>query len=292
MEPYFASIEKLFDDVNRSRSCSSKNFSRKIFMYWNSGLIAAPDIVYLSFHLAKVKNPDYEVIFLDAESIERYFPYRDSLLSAITAEIKEAHFSDILRTYLLLVHGGVWIDASCFVTSSFSSWLEEIIEQNEYFIGRSNSFYDRRIMNWFIASKSGNITLSLVLRRLLDFFMERREMKLNLTFSPEKYCASGLIGPDETDWRAVKEIEKSGNFPYFIYHYTWNEVMKSNVVLQRQFSDLPDIRVPVVKLNRRLFSDVKFIKERGGNIELDRSVVQSNADLPPIVRNMILTNFQ
>ena len=260
-------------------------------MYWDAGISFAPDVVYLTWMLARKNNPDYDVIMLDAKSIEGYFPYRQRILSSVTAEIKEAHFADILRTYLLLMHGGVWIDASCFVMAPFSSWLDEIVDDFGYFIGRSDSFSDRRIMNWFLASQSGSAVFSLVLEKLMRFFTKERDVRLDLTFSPEKFSPAELIGPDITDFRAVAEIERHGKFPYFIYHYTWNDIMNENESLRQHFVGMTAIRAPVIKLNRRLFSSVKFFKNRSENLELDRSAVQSNLDLPSAVKDMILTNF-
>lgn len=291
MQEYDVNINQIIRDISDCKFNKNKKFSRKIFMYWDAGISFAPDVVYLTWMMARKNNPDYDVIMLDAKSIEGYFPYRQHILSSVTAEIKEAHFADILRTYLLLMHGGVWIDASCFVMAPFSSWLDEIVDDFGYFIGRSDSFSDRRIMNWFLASQSGSAVFSLVLEKLMRFFTKERDVRLDLTFSPEKFCPAELIGPDITDFRAVAEIERHGKFPYFIYHYAWNDVMNENESLRQHFVGMPAIRAPVIKLNRRLFSNVKFFKNRSENLELDRSAVQSNLDLPSAVKDMILTNF-
>lgn len=259
-------------------------------MYWDSGLAAAPDIVYAAYVVAKKMNPNYNLIFLDAESLGNYFPYRKAILDSLTAEIKEAHFSDILRTYLLAKYGGVWIDASCFVLRPFSSWLDGVMNENNYFIGRSNSFSDRRIMNWFMASKSGSEEFLLIMEKLLNFFTKDRKTKLKLTFFPEKVCPNHLIGPDITDSRAIKEIENSGLFPYFIYHYFWNDVMNENQELRDHFRRLPTMGVPIVKLNRRLFAGVSFFKNRAVGLGVDHLSVGSNPHLPSVVRDVIIEN--
>jgi len=257
-------------------------------VYWHDGLDYAPDVVRLALLLVNKICKKYKVHFISARNLEAYFPYASNLRRRITLNIKEAHFADFLRTYLITKYGGVWIDASCFVIRDLSECMDSILEKHGFFLFKANNFRDRQIMNWFLAAKSGAGPFCDLMKIWLDFACREREKPLNLTFYPERHCAEHLIGPRETDSRALKEIERHGFFPYFFYHYIWNEICRKNKAYQERFDALPVVSIPVIKFDRRKFIGRQYFRNYGEDLILDEAAVESEELFPMSVRRTIL----
>lgn len=142
-------LRRLFaHEVARPRSPGC--LTRRIFLFWDKGLSAAPEIVRLCVASWSEMNPDWEVIVLDGAAAEGILPR-----SRLRPDISVNHYSDILRTELLLREGGVWADATCLCAAPLDHWIGMLFQQTDFFAfdrpGR-----DRQISTWFLASVPGN----------------------------------------------------------------------------------------------------------------------------------------
>jgi hypothetical protein len=122
---------------------------RRVFLFWDRGLAAAPEIVRFCVASWKDMNPGWEVVLLDGDAAEAILPR-----AGLRADISVNHYSDILRTELLVQAGGVWADATCLCAVPLESWIGMAFQQADVFAfdrpGR-----DRAVSTWFLASVPG-----------------------------------------------------------------------------------------------------------------------------------------
>lgn len=90
-----------------------------IWQYWGQGLDELPEIVDLCFKsIDKFKN-DYKVIRITDETLKDYISLPSFIIDKLeSGELRAVFFSDLLRVSLLSVYGGVWLDASIFLTQA------------------------------------------------------------------------------------------------------------------------------------------------------------------------------
>ena len=85
-----------------------------IWVFWFQGEKYMPEIVRLCISSLKKHSEGYDVILLDKYNIKSYLDL--SVMEKIGNGMTYTCFSDYLRLSLLTVYGGVWIDATMFVT--------------------------------------------------------------------------------------------------------------------------------------------------------------------------------
>ncbi|MEE1067716.1 MAG: capsular polysaccharide synthesis protein, partial [Fibrobacteraceae bacterium] len=84
---------------------------KNIWIYWNSDIKNAPDIVKKCFtQLQKNKPQKYRIVSLSQDNIKDYVNFPEFILDKLNKGlIAQAHFSDILRTALVYRYGGIWV---------------------------------------------------------------------------------------------------------------------------------------------------------------------------------------
>lgn len=283
------SVSDLLLDVSDLKLSDNHIYNRIIFLYWDKGFHNSPDIAKLSFYLAKKVNPNYSIVFLDDESLYSFFPYKDDLIARSSIDITPQLFSDILRTYLLCKFGGIWVDTSALTLQQFDDWLEPIIQQHGYFIWKNRNFDDRQVMSWFIASKSSNETLLLVLDIFLSYVLKPRAEKLKLTHKVNELCPPSLIGTQTTKLEALNFLEANGYFPYFTYHYLWNEVFSQRADLLKYFDEIPSPRPWdfVKKIRAWQVRNVKMFEKNNNNYDFSINELYENNEFTPDVIDTI-----
>ena len=127
-----------------------------IWQFWEQGYKNAPDLVLACCDsVEKFKNGNKHIL-LDYNSIKDYVEIPDLIYELKEkGTIKSAHFSDILRTYLLAQHGGVWVDSTVLFTDN----LAKFITNADLFVFQNDLRIDLDGLNmasYFIASKPNN----------------------------------------------------------------------------------------------------------------------------------------
>lgn len=195
-----------------------------IWMYWNNGLVAAPDVVQVAYRSWQEMNPDYEVRFLDDDSVRDYCDI-NLLFANASLEHTVAHRADLLRTYLLARHGGVWADSTTWCWQPLSAWLDKESGESGFFMFRQpESRQDRQITNWFICSSAGNPISVGMFDALCDYIFKRRDLPLQLR-KPRHYAKYPGQSRTGTGYGLLDRLEREGYYPYFYYHYLFNEVV-------------------------------------------------------------------
>lgn len=138
-------------------------------MYWNTGVDNAPDLVRACATQLLRTHPDAQL--LDAVSARELVDIPPRIRSVLERD-HPAHFADYLRTALLERHGGIWVDATCWVPRA----LGEAIWPD---LG-AGALYPRwttgQIGNWFIASIPGSLVIRLQRAALEMWWTERDDL--------------------------------------------------------------------------------------------------------------------
>lgn len=148
---------------NRENKIFLKDY---VWICWLQGLENAPSIVKVCYESVLYWLKDKEIVLLTADNFSQYVNMPDYIIEKWKKGlISNAHFADLLRLELLICYGGLWIDATTFMTGQ----LPDYVEKSDFFVYRTG-WMDQEILNmgnWFIYSKYKNNILLVETRRLL-----------------------------------------------------------------------------------------------------------------------------
>lgn len=93
----------------------------KIWVFWWQGIDNAPELVKLCIESIKKNLDNHELIIIDKNNLEKYINLPDYIYQKFNkGEMCTANFADIIRVALLAEYGGIWLDATIFMTSPFN----------------------------------------------------------------------------------------------------------------------------------------------------------------------------
>lgn len=133
---------------------NSDDLPRRIFIFWDEGLQSAPYLVRKCHESWVLRNPGWEVVFLDALQAQAIIDRASLPKGTLTA-----HYADILRTRLLLDHGGIWADATSICNHPLDNWMPAVMTQANFFAFRAPR-PGRILSNWFLASKPQGLIIT------------------------------------------------------------------------------------------------------------------------------------
>lgn len=94
-----------------------------IFSIWLQGEDNAPELVKACWRSVRA-NCSEKFRILDEKSLSDYIHLPEYIMEKWNSgKIKPAHFTDICRVELLSRYGGLWLDATDFVSAGFPEWL-------------------------------------------------------------------------------------------------------------------------------------------------------------------------
>lgn len=149
-----AHIEQIRRMALRSRS-GKDGAMPYVFVYWAQGMESAPAIVRACYERLQ-RVPGIDVRLITAETA----PYWVQIPSHIRTRIPatKAWFADWLRIALLKEYGGIWVDATCYVTGDLAV-VEELVGERRFFAFR---YGDARISNWFLAARDNSYMVHMI----------------------------------------------------------------------------------------------------------------------------------
>ena len=141
-----------------------------VWIFWYSGFETAPLIVKKCVKSIE-KNKDINLILLDKNNFENYFDFAPHLKKLFeSGDLTIQDLADILRTQLLAKHGGIWCDATVFITHN--DFLPSL--RNSYFYSGSYTpnwlFTKGKWTSFFIAAGKGNPLVSALSEALTYYF--------------------------------------------------------------------------------------------------------------------------
>lgn len=187
--------------------------NEKIYSIWFQGEENAPDLVKSCFRSIR-RNCKQELLVLNEKNIFDYIELPDVIIDKYRkGNIAKAHFADISRVELLHNYGGIWMDATDFVTSPVP---ENIIKEDFFMFmtGNAGSPYSF-VQNCFIRSRKGAYLLEAWRAMILEYWKnEPREMD----YFMHQLLFKSLVLNDE---RAKKFFEKMPHIDQDPTHALW-----------------------------------------------------------------------
>lgn len=127
-----------------------------IWIFWWQGEDNMPDIVKKCYHSVLKFKGNKEVILITKDNIKQFTDISNNIYKKLdSGVISFTHFSDILRANLLKNNGGLWMDATLYVTKS----LDSIDLSTLYYRGgRSDDTFNISFGRWtgfFMGGPSG-----------------------------------------------------------------------------------------------------------------------------------------
>lgn len=152
-----------------------------VWTSWLQGVDAAPEVVKLSIDSIKSKYGNENTRIITAKNFQEYVSLPPQVLDKWDkGVITNAHFSDILRTALLVKYGGIWIDSTVFVGRE-NGWISKTINSSEFFFFQNmrpgsmgNAIF---LSSWFLKSEKNNPVLLRLQTLLYNFWSTENNIK-------------------------------------------------------------------------------------------------------------------
>lgn len=144
-----------------------------IWVMWLQGEDNMPEIVKACYQSIKANCAGHPVKLLTQENLKDYVKLPEHIWKRVESkQMTLTHFSNFCRLYLIYTYGGLWLDATIFVTSEIK---QEIFDVPFYSIKREINFKSRnaaldRWTTFLIAAKPGNILCKAVLDLLIEYW--------------------------------------------------------------------------------------------------------------------------
>lgn len=151
--------------------------SKIIWICWFQGVESAPDLVKRCIESVQHHVSDAEVILLNDDNIPKFLDLPDHIKKKYASGlISKAQYSDIVRTSLLYQYGGVWMDATLFMTKKLPDSFYENefsslrFEHNEYALSQG------RWTAYFLSSRKGSALIKLVRDILYGYWLHNDKL--------------------------------------------------------------------------------------------------------------------
>lgn len=143
-----------------------KNYT---FVFWWQGIDNAPEVVKLS--VKSITKNSENLVVIDKDNLCEWVSFPDYVMEKFRCGyISLAHFSDILRFYLLYVYGGTWIDATCFLSKK----IPDNVRLSDFW--SVNGAYANSLgwhwTSFFMCGKAGNVVAKQMLTFYYDYWMQ------------------------------------------------------------------------------------------------------------------------
>lgn len=225
----------------------------RIWTYWHQGVDKAPDIAHQCIRQLKALHPKAEIHLLDQYNV---YDYGDSVpvKQKVWRKMSLPHRSDLLRTQLLIKHGGVWLDPTVYCRFPLQDWLPEYMNNGLFLFHRPGK--DRIIANWFIAAEKDNYLLKQIYQSLIDYWNQhsfrnsgskngsRLEYLLKRIINGRSLLLSQL-------WLTPLFTKVLRIYPYMIYHHMFYYLIRTDPKCRKIYEDMPKFSADLPHLMQR-----------------------------------------
>lgn len=164
---YLKSFLYVVDDIEKEPI--QNQLEQKSNIYWTMWLQEErPEIVQCCLNSIKKYCSNVRILTLknyrDYVNVPKYIENK-----FFSGEMKPCFFSDYIRVCLLEKYGGVWIDATCFMTD----YIPQYILNSDFFILEDFNKYS--ISNYFICSKPYNFIIRVIKKFLEEYWKDNNK---------------------------------------------------------------------------------------------------------------------
>ena len=143
-----------------------------LFLLWLQGWDNAPLIVKKCRQSVEKYVTNRKIIYLNEKNCMNYIEIPNDIQELHKKGIIcNAHYSDLIRLELLKNWGGLWLDATVFLSGELYSYITD----QSLFTYQLPKFYARSISNWLMYAHSNHIIIEETLHLLYTYW--RTEMK-------------------------------------------------------------------------------------------------------------------
>lgn len=154
----------------------SSESPKNIFILWLQGWGGVPPIVEACKSSVIEHMPDCKINLISEKNLFDYIDIPDYIVTKWKQGIiSHAHFSDIIRTELLIKYGGFWLDATVFLTDSIFEW----VYKQKLLMFQYCNIHDITMVcnNWFIYSYPGHPVLVSIRDGLYEYWKKENKVK-------------------------------------------------------------------------------------------------------------------
>lgn len=205
-----------------------------VWTMWLQGEKEAPQIVKATLQSIKDNYPN--VCIITEANFAKYVSLPSSILKKWhSKKISNAHFSDIIRTELLIKYGGTWIDSTTFVYERSANFEHKISSSPLFFFQnlRPGSMGNAIFMSsWFISSVPNEPSLVRLKELLYQYWYDNNTLSDYFLF----HIFLHLIFKSHPN--ELKQVPKVPNsLPLQMMYELNNEL--SNQEIEKIFNDFP-----------------------------------------------------
>ena len=145
-------VAKLCYDLISSYKVNHKSFNvigkktfdteRIIWQYWAQGYDDVPEVVKRCLSSVENQASNYTIVRLTDQNLSDYLNLPDFVQSK-RSSFSRAFFSDLLRLLLLKAYGGIWLDATVYLSNP----IPDVLLSNDFFVFRRDP-NEKNIKYW------------------------------------------------------------------------------------------------------------------------------------------------
>lgn len=176
-------LENLCGDVideykNGKHPQIRKDDPKKIWVFWWTGEESAPDIVKACIKSIRKNANGRQVVMLDRNNFRDYVSFPQYVLEKHeSGQITHAAFADLLRLNLMATYGGIWIDATVFLSQP----IPECVFANEFYtlktVNMKASYYSKsRWCGYFLAGENSFLLYSFAKDFMLTYWARSEQI--------------------------------------------------------------------------------------------------------------------
>lgn len=172
---YLRLYDRAFADLRPHKPLCSETEPERVFTIWLQGEENAPDLVKACIKSMR-RNLSLPVVVIDRNNLFDWISLPDYIVDKWEqGKISNAHFSDICRVELLFQHGGLWFDATDYVTSDVP---QEIMEQGCFLLmaGENVGGAYSKVQNCFLRAKKGDAAFCLWSQAMMLYWWEENRV--------------------------------------------------------------------------------------------------------------------
>jgi len=168
--------KKFLNELNYKNTENEDNtINENVWICWFQGLDNAPNIIKICINSIFKHLNDKKIHIITEKNYSDYVKIPEYIIKKWKqGVISYAHFSDILRTELLVEYGGLWVDATTYMTGE----IPKIIYKEPLFLLEFKCREDITILknSWFIYAQKNNRTLKIVRDLLYQYWLREKNL--------------------------------------------------------------------------------------------------------------------
>ena len=210
------------------------NMPRRIWFHWAQGRAALPPVAARCLAGWEAKNPDWELVFLDAQNVWDWLDHDELPVAALRATSEQV-YANAVRLCLLSRHGGVWADATTWCRRPLSTWLTDLPSE---FFAFADPGPDRPMSNWFMASQPGGYIARTMAQEYLRIFWRVGALKR----FPDPLVHDFLQRSGGTDiFLEPLLLERLRGYPFYLFHYLFASLCRTNACFGQRWRSVPKL---------------------------------------------------